>query len=374
MLHSMAVDSWDVFLSHASEDLEAVARPLAEMLERRGLHVWIDELELVPGRGLVEQINNALAASRNGAIILSPSFLRKSWTTLELDALVAGRMSRQKLLIPVWHEIDATEVSNRSPLLAGLFAVRTADGLVRVADQIVRCLYPPVPVDSPSLQERRAFANEFVNCLRARSFTGRTFEASIGRQTMHEIRSLLRESDTAELLDLLKLSTMDAEIRNRAASVLFGPRLANAPSEFQRVASEMRAFYYANVTTGDWRVLRAVAGALADQAHETEPILDWIDRLRRDYGLAEANLRMSDRYNHDKRQAVNRYAERLRTRATGEPWGRLWEVFYLGRRAARGDQDVIEALETCIRNAVSPELGELCNESLGLLRLERKTS
>jgi TIR domain len=369
----MAADSWDIFLSHASEDLEAVARPLAEMLERRGLRVWIDEQELVPGRGLVEQINSGLAASRNGGIVLSPSFLRKPWTTFELDGLVAGRMSRQKLLIPVWHEIDAAEVCKRSPLLAGLLAVRTADGLIKVANQIVQAIYPPAPIDSPSLQERRAFAGEFIQCLRTRRFGGRTFETYIGRQTMQEIRDMLDESDTPQLLDLLRLTMMDAEIRNRAASLLFGPRLVNAPSEFLNVAREMRAFYDANVATDDWRVLRAVAGALADQAHDTEPILDWIARLRSDLGLAEANLRMSDTYNNGKRNAVNRYVDRVRTRAAGEPWGRLWEVFYLGRRAARADLDVIESLETCSRNTASPDLRVLCEESLSLLRLQSST-
>lgn len=114
MLRFMADETWDIFLSHASEDFEPIARPLAEMLERRGVSVWIHEQELVPGRGLVEQINTGLAASRNGGVILSPSFLRKPWTNFELDALVAGRMSRQKLLVPVWHEITAADVSARA--------------------------------------------------------------------------------------------------------------------------------------------------------------------------------------------------------------------------------------------------------------------
>ena len=331
--------------------------------------MWIDEQELVPGKSLVEQINNGLAESRNGAIVLSPSFLRKPWTKLELDGLVAGRMSRQKLLIPVWHEIDAAEVSKRSPLLAGLLAVRTADGIVKVADQIVRAIYPPAPVDPPSLQERQAFAIEFVKSLRLGFFSGRTFETNIGSQTMNEIRALLEESDTRPLLHLLQLTGMAAEIRNRAASLLFGARLVNAPNEFLRVACEMRAFYDARAAIDDWRVLRAVALALADRARDTQPILDWIARLRGDPGLAEANLLVSDKYNNSKRNAVNTYLERLRNHAAREPWGRLWEVFYLGRRAARADLDVIQALETCFQKTENADLRALCQESLALLRL-----
>lgn len=234
----------------------------------------------------------------------------------------------------------------------------------------MQAIHPPVPLDSPLLQERREFAIEFVGCLRTRSLTGRTFETYIGRQTMQEIRDLLEKSDTGDLLSLPQLTTMDAEIRNRAASLLFGPRLASSPGEFLRVAREMRAFYDVGAATDDWRVLRAVAAALADQAHDTEPMLDWLARLRSDRGLVEANLRMSDRYNNGKRNAINTYVERLRTRATGEPWGRLWEVFYLGRRAARSDQDVIEALATCFRRTENPDLQAVCEESLNLLRLD----
>lgn len=37
---------YDVFIFHASEDKEEVARPLAEVLRRNGLSVWYDEFEL----------------------------------------------------------------------------------------------------------------------------------------------------------------------------------------------------------------------------------------------------------------------------------------------------------------------------------------
>lgn len=37
---------YDVFISHASEDKEEVARLLAEVLRRNGLSVWYDEFEL----------------------------------------------------------------------------------------------------------------------------------------------------------------------------------------------------------------------------------------------------------------------------------------------------------------------------------------
>ena len=37
---------YDIFLSHASEDKDDVARPLALLLQKLGLRVWFDEFEL----------------------------------------------------------------------------------------------------------------------------------------------------------------------------------------------------------------------------------------------------------------------------------------------------------------------------------------
>ncbi|MEP7216067.1 MAG: toll/interleukin-1 receptor domain-containing protein [Anaerolineaceae bacterium] len=39
----------DVFVSHASEDKDEVARPLARALSDAGLAVWLDEYELTLG-------------------------------------------------------------------------------------------------------------------------------------------------------------------------------------------------------------------------------------------------------------------------------------------------------------------------------------
>jgi len=44
---------FDVFVSHASEDKGAVARPLAQTLQGMGLRVWYDEFELRVGVRLI---------------------------------------------------------------------------------------------------------------------------------------------------------------------------------------------------------------------------------------------------------------------------------------------------------------------------------
>ena len=69
-----ATYSHDIFISHASEDKERFVRPLAEALRASGdVTVWYDEWELEVGDRLVERINDGLAHSRFGVVVLRSS-------------------------------------------------------------------------------------------------------------------------------------------------------------------------------------------------------------------------------------------------------------------------------------------------------------
>jgi TIR domain len=67
-----------VFISHAHEDKDGVARPLAQRLTQLGVRVWLDENELELGDSLWETIDHGLVNSRFGIVILSPAFFSKS--------------------------------------------------------------------------------------------------------------------------------------------------------------------------------------------------------------------------------------------------------------------------------------------------------
>jgi hypothetical protein len=179
--------TWDAFISHAREDKEAVATPLAAMLERRGIRVWLDQRELILGKSLLEQINYGLAHSEFGIVILSRSFFAKAWTMLELDAIVNRSLYREKWLVPVWHEIDHEYVVERSPVLAGRYAARTSSGLTAVADQILNTVHPRKATDLATFRQRQDLAEEFVAGLRERTWTGGAFGTAIGVQTMQQI-------------------------------------------------------------------------------------------------------------------------------------------------------------------------------------------
>lgn len=70
--------TFDVFISHASEDKADVVRPLAEALKAGGLSVWYDEFELRIGDSLRRKIDRGLAGSRFGIVVLSKAFFGRA--------------------------------------------------------------------------------------------------------------------------------------------------------------------------------------------------------------------------------------------------------------------------------------------------------
>ena len=110
--------SWDVFISHASDDKDAFVRPLAERLSQLGIRVWYDEFTLSVGDSLRRSIDRGLANSRTAIVVLSPAFLNKAWPARELDGLIAREISAGVLLLPVWHRVTHDDVLAYSPPLA----------------------------------------------------------------------------------------------------------------------------------------------------------------------------------------------------------------------------------------------------------------
>jgi hypothetical protein len=135
----------DLFISHASEDKETVARPLTLELQRRGYTVWLDQFELRLGDSLSRTIDRGLAESRYGAVILSKYFFAKRWPERELTGLVSREMSSgAKVILPIWHEVSHADVLKYSPSLADRLSVSTSLGLSNVADEIAAVLGAPL--------------------------------------------------------------------------------------------------------------------------------------------------------------------------------------------------------------------------------------
>ncbi|MFB5191716.1 toll/interleukin-1 receptor domain-containing protein [Alicyclobacillus fastidiosus] len=180
---------WDFFISHASEDKDAIARPLAHELRNRGYEVWYDEFTLTIGDSLRESIDKGLAESRYGIVILSPDFMRKGWTRQELDGLFTRQISGQKVILPVWHNITQAQLASFSPILAGKLGVPTSSGFNNVVEQIIRVIDGNNNVNVPVNAE---FKDAIEHCakLNLHSYAHITLEISLNSFDGYDISEM----------------------------------------------------------------------------------------------------------------------------------------------------------------------------------------
>ena len=75
------------------------------------------------GDSLSERIDAGLVRSKYGAVVLSPAFFAKAWPRRELAGLVAREVGHDKVILPIWYEVDHGDVLRFSPPLADKLAI-----------------------------------------------------------------------------------------------------------------------------------------------------------------------------------------------------------------------------------------------------------
>jgi len=151
--------TWDVFVSHASEDKNLFVRPLAEALTNLGTSVWYDEFSLRIGDNLSRSIDKGLAGSRFGLVVVSRAFLTKPWPEYELRGLVAREVvAEDRVILPIWHGVTKQQVLEFSPPLADKVALDTREFTAQdVAIRLLREVRPDLYAEHPRAElERRA--------------------------------------------------------------------------------------------------------------------------------------------------------------------------------------------------------------------------
>jgi hypothetical protein len=75
-----------IYLAHASEDHDTLAKPLAHALMAQGIDVWFDEWEIRTGDSLRRKMEEGLANCTHFVVLLTPNSLHKPWVETEIDA------------------------------------------------------------------------------------------------------------------------------------------------------------------------------------------------------------------------------------------------------------------------------------------------
>ena len=136
-------ETWDCFISYSSDDRDSVASLLAHELRLKGIRVWYDQFEITPGTQLLRTIDEGLANSKFGIVILSHHFFSKEWTQRELAGLYSLSIQEgdKSFIIPVWHKISAEEIRMYSPLLSDIVSISWDLGLENVVAKILALVH-----------------------------------------------------------------------------------------------------------------------------------------------------------------------------------------------------------------------------------------
>ncbi len=132
---------YDLYISHESENNEAVARPLAEALVAQGLKVWCDEKELLIGECMAGNIDERIRASRAAVTVLSRAYIENKWKLHELNTLVYLAMSTGRKIYPVWHNITAGELEPYALFFSVVAGLSTDEHCIEsIANEISRAV------------------------------------------------------------------------------------------------------------------------------------------------------------------------------------------------------------------------------------------
>ena len=131
---------WDAFVCHATEDKDTFVRDLVNNLSSKGIHIWYDEFTLKVGDSLRKAIEKGISRSRYGIVVLSSNFFQKDWPQRELNALLQRDSRNQRVILPIWLNIDYAGIAHHSLLLADIMATKAEYGMDRVVDDFMQVL------------------------------------------------------------------------------------------------------------------------------------------------------------------------------------------------------------------------------------------
>ena len=142
-------DDFDIFISHASEDKAAIARPIFAACEQLGLKAFLDEEHIGWGQSFTKKINTALGSAKTILVVVSSSSVTKEWPLAEINTALGLEVSGHKTVVPVM--VGKPDLS-RLPMLRGKRWIDwngDAQAVARQLRDIVKGK-PPIPAATPA--------------------------------------------------------------------------------------------------------------------------------------------------------------------------------------------------------------------------------
>lgn len=119
-------DLRDMFLCHAWDDRQGVAKELHDLLVANGVSVWFSEKDAGLGVPLMRAIDKGLANSRIGLVLVTPALLKRLPQEGIADKELSALLARDQL-VPIVHNTTYEALREISPLLASRTGLSTAE-------------------------------------------------------------------------------------------------------------------------------------------------------------------------------------------------------------------------------------------------------
>ena len=118
--------TYDVFISHASQDKSDYVDELYAKLRKLGINIFYDSESISWGDNWKQKILNGAESSEFAIIVISQNFFGREWTEKELkEFLQRQNESGQKIVLPLLHGITHDDLKTQYPELEPIQGIDT---------------------------------------------------------------------------------------------------------------------------------------------------------------------------------------------------------------------------------------------------------
>lgn len=115
-----------IFLCHAWDDRQEVAKELYNLLVASGVSVWFSENDIGLGEPFLRAIDKGLAKSQVGIVLVTPALLKRLPAAGVSDKELSVLLARDQL-VPIVHNTTYDALREVSPMLASRNGLDTAE-------------------------------------------------------------------------------------------------------------------------------------------------------------------------------------------------------------------------------------------------------
>lgn len=119
-------DLRQIFLCHAWDDRQGVAKELYDLLLANSVSVWFSENDIGLGEPFLRAIDKGLAKSRVGIVLVTPALLKRLPAAGVADKELSVLLARDQL-VPIIHNTTYDALREVSPMLASRNGLDTAE-------------------------------------------------------------------------------------------------------------------------------------------------------------------------------------------------------------------------------------------------------